>query len=277
MTHRRGLILTGLYVPGDRADRYEKAAASGADLVVIDLEDAVAPDRKAFARESAVAWLSRRDPDAGPVLQIRVNAGDIDDLEAVAALPREIEVRVPKVEGPADLDRVAQSTGDHPLTALIETAAGVLNSREIAAHSAVTRVALGEADLRSAVGAADDVIDFARLQLVYAASAAGIDAPMLSVHPAIDDLAGLAVDTRHGALLGFVGRMAVHPRQLPVIIDAFRPAATAVEWATEAVEAMADGGVHRMADGSMVDRAMLARAEHVLALARATADRDGHA
>lgn len=257
--------VTGLYVPGDRTDRFEKALHSGAELVVFDLEDAVPPARKQAARAETAAWLRQHAGEPGPVIQIRVNAGDDDDLDAVAGLPGSIEVRVPKIERVADLDRVRDRVGRRSVTALIESAAGVLGAERLAAHDAVTRIALGEADLAAELGPGRPIVDHARVTLVLAAAAAGLERPMLSVFPAIENLAGLTADTRAGAEIGFAGRMAVHPKQLPAIMTAFRPSDAEVAWAREVLAVTARGGVHRTAKGDMVDEPMRQRAERILA------------
>lgn len=256
------VLITGLYVPGDRPERFDKAVATGADLVILDLEDAVAPDRKAFARDAVAAWLS--GPRADCVLQVRVNANDADDLAALHGLTG-FEVRVPKVETPADVDRVTAALPGVPVTALVESAFGVEHATDLAAHPAVTRLGLGESDLASELGTRTDaVLDHARVRLLYAARAAGLPAPMLSAYPAIKDLAGLRADTERGKALGWVGRVAVHPTQLPVIAEVFRPSEEERRWATE-VLAAGRAGVSTLASGEMVDPAMTGRARAILA------------
>lgn len=264
-------IVTALYVPGDRPDRFDKAAASGTQLVIVDLEDAVAPDRKALARDEVVTWLGSRAFD-GVAVDVRVNAGDADDLAAVATLDPAVGVRVPKVESAADLDRVAAIIGPgRGIAALVETALGVESLTAIAAHPAVTSVSLGEADLASDLGSRDDaVLDWVRVRLLVASRAAGLPAPMMSVYPAIADLEGLRVATERGRDMGFVGRTAVHPSQLPVIAAAFRPSADDLAWATDVLDVTSGGGVGRLPSGDMVDPAMRGRAERILALAAAT-------
>jgi citrate lyase subunit beta/citryl-CoA lyase len=258
-------IITGLYVPGDRPDRFEKAVATGAQLVIIDLEDAVAPARKELAREETVAWLTGRDRERGPVLQVRVNAGDDADLAALSAASVPVEIRLPKVESTSDLDRVASLIGDLPITALIETAAGVENAAAIAAHPAVTRIALGESDLTSDLGSTDAVlIDYLRARILIAARAAGLAAPMLSAYPGIPDLDGLRADTERGRALGWVGRAAVHPSQLGVIAEVFAPRESELARARQVLAAMETGGVATLASGEMVDAAMVRRARALL-------------
>ncbi|MFF5624722.1 HpcH/HpaI aldolase/citrate lyase family protein [Microbacterium sp. NPDC012755] len=271
------LYRTGLYVPGDRPDRFASAEGSGADLIVFDLEDAVAPDRKVLARDAVVEWLRGGRHAAGSAatgaadapsvaVQVRVNAGDEDDLRVVSALPEGIGIRLPKVESAADVDRVASVAPGRPLIALLESARGVVDATEIAQHPTVSALALGESDLRSDVGGGERMLEHARLTVLFAARAAGLPAPMASVFPAIRDLEGLDADTRRAADLGLFGRMAVHPSQLPVIAAVFSPTPAEVAWAEEVLAALAAGGVATLASGEMVDPAMRARAERIRSL-----------
>ena len=259
-------LITGLYVPGDRPERFDKAVATGAHLVILDLEDAVAPAQRAFAREAVVVWLRARD-SADPVIQVRVNAGDPLDLEALAAVDAPFEIRLPKVETRADIDAVMDAVPGRAITALLETALGVENAAVIAGHPAVTRLALGESDLASDLGTrAPEVIDYARVRVLFAARAAGMPAPMLSAYPGIRDLDGLRRDTERGRELGWVGRTAIHPSQLAVIADVFRPSADERQWARDVLAAATDGGVSTLPNGDMVDGAMLGRAQKIVAL-----------
>lgn len=260
--------ITGLYVPGDRPDRFDKAVATGAHLVILDLEDAVAPSRRAEARTAVVAWLGARAP-GDTVVQVRINAGEPLDLAALAGAAGAFEVRVPKVESARDLDAVAQALPGHPLTALFETARGVESAAALATHPAVTRLALGESDLASDLGTrAPEAMDYARVRVLYAARAAALPAPMLSAYPGIRDLDGLRRDTERGRDLGWVGRTAIHPTQLAVIADVFRPADEELEWARSVLAATEHGGVATLANGDMVDGAMAGRARTIVALAR---------
>lgn len=264
-------LITGLYVPGDRPDRFAKAVATGAELVILDLEDAVAPARKAYARESVVQWLS--DGVTGPVIQVRVNGPE--DLPALQGL-QNLELRLPKVETTAQLDEVSTALPGIPLTALVESAVGVEHAAEIAAHPAVTRLALGESDLASELGTrAEAVLDHARVRLLYAAKAAGLPAPMLSAYPAIRDLVGLREDTERGKALGWVGRVAIHPSQLQVIAEVFQPSEEELQWANQVLAQADEGGVTTLSSGEMVDPAMLGRARTILARAKAQPAHNG--
>lgn len=270
-------IVTALYVPGDRPDRFDKAVATGAQLVIIDLEDAVSAERKDLARDAVVAWLQSPSSYDRVRIDVRVNAGDDDDLAAIAALDRSIGVRLPKVESPSDVDGAAAVVGtDRPIAVLIETARGVEAVAEIASHPAVVAITLGEADLASDLGTNDEaVLDWVRVRLLVATRAARRPAPMMSVFPDIADLEGLRADTERGRRMGFVGRTAIHPAQLPVIVDAFTPPVEDVRWATEVLAATADGGVGRLETGAMVDPAMRGRAQAILALAAVLTERSG--
>lgn len=264
--------LVALYVPGDRPERFGKAVTSGADLVIIDLEDAVAPGDKPVARAAVAAWLDEHAADCPVTLEVRVNAGSGDDLELLAAAPP-VRVRVPKVESPTDLDVVATALPQAPLSALIETAAGVEDLTAIARHLAALGDAagwvgvlnLGEADLSSDVGSHQATLDHARVRLLYAARAAGLPRPMMSVYPAIDDLDGLVADTERGRAMGFFGRTVVHPRQIAAVRTAFTPSEREVAWARAVIAAVGDGGVARV-DGEMVDPAMVGRAATILGM-----------
>ena len=253
--------VTGLYVPGNRPDRFDKAVATGADLVILDLEDAVPPADKDTARAAVAAWLSSARVDC--VLQVRVYSAD--DLLALRGLAG-FEVRLPKVESRSQVEEVASALPGIPVTALFESAYGVEHAAELAAHPVVTRIGLGESDLASELGTRSAaVLDHARIRLLYAAKAAGLAAPMLSAYPPIKDLTGLRADTERGRALGWFGRVAIHPTQLPVIEEVFRPSPEEHRWAEEVLTATANGGVTTLSNGDMVDPAMVGRARAILA------------
>lgn len=268
------MLLTWLYVPGDRPDRFAKAVASGADAVILDLEDAVVADRKAYAREAVAEFLAGEHPV--PV-QVRVNeltGPDVDaDLAAVAGRPGLTGLRLPKVESAATVTALAARVAV-PLHPLVESAAGVESAYAIAtAHPAVASIGLGEADLRSDLGVTDeDGLTWPRGRIVVAACAAGLPPPAMSVYPNVADVDGLAASCARGRRLGFLGRAAIHPRQLPVIAEAFRPAEREVARAEELLAAVAeaqtrDSGTVVLPDGRFADRAMVAAARRTVDLA----------
>ncbi|MFE2825369.1 HpcH/HpaI aldolase/citrate lyase family protein [Streptomyces sp. NPDC059271] len=273
------LPLTYLYAPGDRPEVVAKALASGADVVLVDLEDAVAPDRKAYARAATADLLAQRPPV--PV-HVRVNALDgpfaDTDLKTLSPLPGLSGLRLPKVTSRSDVVRAAESAtpaegGAIPLYALLETALGVEQAFDIASsHTALRGIAIGEADLRADLGIRDETgLDWSRARVIVAARAAGLPPPVQTVYPDIRDVEGLAASCAHGRALGFLGRAAIHPRQLPIIERAYLPTPAEID-AAEAVvaAAAAEPGAQALPDGRFIDAAVVTGARRTLALARRT-------
>jgi citrate lyase subunit beta / citryl-CoA lyase len=262
-----------LYVPADRPGRIEKALASSADVVILDLEDAVAAPHKESARAAVVRLLT--DPPR-PV-QVRVNGlrtpyGRADLAALAPLLPGTEGVRLPKIESAEQVREAAAAAPGVALHPLLESALGVERAYDIArAHRRVASIGLGEADLRADLGVSDDTgLAWARSRVVVAARAAGLPAPVQSVYPDVADLEGLAASSRQGRALGFRGRAAIHPAQLPVIADAYRPDAAEVAAARRVVEAFATAtatgaGAVALEDGAFVDIAVVRRAERLLA------------
>lgn len=258
--------LTYLYVPADRPDRVAKAFAAGADVVLVDLEDAVPPARKAAARQPLPELLAgARQP-----LQVRVNAAGTDwgadDLALVRRLPAGIGVRLPKCEEPAVVGEQIEAAGGRPAHLLLESALGIERAFELAQLPGVASLGLGEADLRADLGVTDDAgLRWARCRLVNACAAAGLPAPIMSVYTQLRDLTGLADSCRRGRALGFLGRAALHPAQLPVIRAAFTPTAAEVHAARRILDA--GPGANALPDGQFTDEAVLRQARRTLALA----------
>ena len=251
--------LTWLYVPADRPDRVEKAIASRAHAVIVDLEDGVAPAAKDAARTGLATMLA--DAREKPVF-VRVNAGSTADLEALEGLAVE-GVMVPKVAARGDVPSVGI-----PVHCLIESALGLEAAFEIASAPGVAGISLGEADLRSETGALEAGLDWARARIVNAAVAAGLPRPPQSVYPHIDDREGLARSCKRGRELGHLGRTAIHPAQLEVIERAYLPTEGEVEQARAMVKQLeVDLGPAALAGGVFVDAAMLGAARQVVALA----------
>ena len=252
--------LTWLYVPADRPDRVEKAIASAAHAVIVDLEDGVAPGAKADARANLASLLG--GPHEKPVY-VRVNAGSTEDLEAVAALSVS-GVVVPKVARPEDVPAIGL-----PVRCLIESAAGVEAASAIASAPGVAGISLGESDLASETGALEAGLDWARGRIVNAAVAAGLPRPSQSVYPHVRDDEGLARSCARGRELGHLGRAAIHPAQLPIIEQAYLPTEDELERARETIDRLDAAGAGTLADGAFVDAAMLGAAQQIVALARA--------
>ncbi|NPD17715.1 CoA ester lyase [Xinfangfangia sp. D13-10-4-6] len=256
------LIQAPLFVPANRPERFAKAAASGADAVILDLEDAVALD----AKDSARAALSVGFTDL-PVL-VRINASGTPwheaDLAAVAALPI-AGVILPKAEDAQTCVGVAKTTG-HGVIALIESALGLANARAIAAADGVSRLAFGSIDFCADLGCEHlrEVLLPVRSELVLASRLAGIAAPIDGVTVQLDDMEISRSDTLHARALGFTGKLCIHPRQIATVLEGFAPSAAEIDWARR-VLASGDGAA--AVDGAMVDEPVRIRARAILARA----------
>ncbi|MFI8522989.1 HpcH/HpaI aldolase/citrate lyase family protein [Promicromonospora sukumoe] len=269
-----GAPLTLLYVPADRPDRVAKALASSADVVLVDLEDAVAPSRKEEARANAgrlLADVARR------AVQVRINHRDTpwhaDDAALLASLPDAVGARVPKVESAAEIVALADALPGRALHLLVESALGVERAFALATASPqVASIGLGEADLRSDLRLdGDDGLLWSRSRIVVAARAAGLRPPVMSAYTNVRDLAGLAASCRVGRGLGFSGRTAIHPGQLDTIRAAFLPSAAEVAAAREVLDRVAGAategvGAVALEDGTFLDVAMVERARWVVDL-----------
>ncbi|RSM75576.1 CoA ester lyase [Amycolatopsis sp. WAC 01375] len=253
---------TFLFVPGHRPDRFAKAAASGADVVILDLEDAVAPDRKEAAREHVRTWLAD-----GHQAVVRLNAAGTGWYhEDVASVGRALAVMLPKAEDRAEIDSLAGRLPGVPILPLVETAAGIANALAVCAADAVVRPAFGSVDLAAQLGVdhrSHEALRYARSALVIAAAAAGGAAPIDGVTTALDDEAALAADLDHAKTLGFTGKLCVHPRQVAAANRGLAPSESEIEWARGVVALAGDGSV-AVADGQMVDRPIEARARAIL-------------
>jgi citrate lyase subunit beta/citryl-CoA lyase len=267
------LARTLLFVPGDRPERFDKAAAAGADLVVLDLEDAVAPDAKDRARDDVVGWLRSTDAPAA----VRVNAAGTPwhdrDLAALRDVGRAVTVVLPKAEDVASVAAVVDAlTGADGVVALLETARGVLRADAIAAVPGVVRLALGTYDLAAELAVDPDdpsAMAAARGGLVLASAAAGLAGPVDGVTGDVRDADRLVADVRRAVALGFAGKLCIHPAQVGPTAAAFAPGDDELAWASrvvDAAESAGDGVI--LVDGRMVDRPVVDRARRLLAVPR---------
>ncbi|TCB97230.1 CoA ester lyase [Micromonospora zingiberis] len=267
---------TMLFVPGDRPERFAKASATRADLVIIDLEDAVGPGHKDAARQEAARWVDTVGPAA-----VRINGVGASehaaDVRALAGLPQLRAVVVPMAEDPGALVALHQRFGPQvAIVALIETAVGMVRALEIAGATGVTRLAFGHLDFAADIDAAtsDEAMRYARSTLVVAARAAGLPGPVDGVTTDLTDPGRAAADAERARGLGFTGKFCIHPAQVEAVNGAFTPDVEQVRWARRVVAASGAGGALRV-DGQMVDAPVIRRAEAVLR--RAGAERDGQA
>jgi citrate lyase subunit beta/citryl-CoA lyase len=255
--------VVALFVPGDRPDRFARAAAAG-DVAILDLEDAVGNANKDVARDRV-----REALEGGLRCWVRVNdpasTAGTADLRALGDAPPAAIV-VPKAHRVADIEAVRRAA-NVPIVALIESIAGFAAIDDVAA-SGLAALAFGAYDFCAELGARPipEVLAPWRTRVVFSARAAGIaaiDTPFV----ALDDPAGLAREAAAAVDFGFDGKLAVHPNQVPAIRDAFSPTPEELAWARGVVDVAQDGGVRRF-EGGMVDAPLERAAQRILSRAR---------
>jgi citrate lyase subunit beta/citryl-CoA lyase len=260
-----------LFVPGDRPERFDKALASGAHGVILDLEDAVQPERKPLARESVRQWLAQ----ARTPVWVRINPADTpwygEDCDLLAA-PMVRGLMVPKAQDAAALSELAgRLREDQWLIPLVETVAGWFAAREIAHVPRVLRLAFGSVDFMSDSGIQGEAeeMNSVRTQLVLVSRLAGIAAPIDGVSVAIDDAPQLDLDVRRSRRFGFGAKLCIHPKQVAGVHAGFAPTAVELAWAERVVAALAAGPLGAITvDGKMVDKPVALLAQAMLAEAR---------
>ena len=273
------LFRSYLYAPGNDPRKIEKALASEADAVVLDLEDAVAPNRKEEARESVSEVLRSRP--AKPVF-VRVNAPGSalaeEDIGAISG-PHLSGLRLPKTESAEAVRSVAERLEtlgcEAGIQCLIESALGLELAPEISrSHERVVGISLGEADLTADLGVRDEAgLLYARSRVVATARAAGLPGPVQSVYTNVRNTDGLRQSTEVGKNLGFVGRSAIHPAQIPAINEVFTPTEEEVAEAEGLLARLEESagkgtGAFVLEEGRFVDKAVVESARLTLALAR---------
>jgi len=266
-----------LFTPADRPDRFAKGPSSGADGVVLDLEDGVGLPAKPAARKAALAFFA--DPVAAPsgfVWALRLNhvttQAGLEDLLALRDANKPAVVVLPKTESVAEIEIALahlSANGAPTIVALIESGRGLAAAEEIATHPAVAALAFGGADLAADLHATLtwEPMLFARSRIVQAAASAGIaawDVPFLDIH----DPDGLKRETVAAKALGYVCKLAIHPAQIAPINAAFTPSDSEVARAQRVVCASeaAHGGACQV-DGKMVDAPVVKTARRTVALA----------
>jgi len=262
-----------LFVPATRPDRITKAKESGADAVIVDLEDAVAPDLKASARSALAEYL---DSHPNTTVLVRINSVDsehFDDDVALCKAQANIQgIMLPKAD---DADALARLINEvqKPIWPLIETASGSTALPELVKVAGVARLSIGALDMATDLGLVSDtdgaaqMLDFCRSQLVVYSRAAGLAPPIETVVPSIDNRELISKVATKACEMGFGGMLAIHPKQLGPIHEAFTPSAEKVSWAQRVVEAAAVQGAVFQLDGKMVDAPVVSEAQRVLARA----------
>jgi citrate lyase beta subunit len=258
-----------LFVPGSRPDRFDKAVSSGADHVILDLEDAVPPAQKPEALAAVASWLRA---NSGIV---RINAAGTawiaEELLVLAPLDGLLGIVIPKASPPSVAAVVSALAGRRPVFPLVESAEGVLALQHIAVQPSVGRLMFGSLDLALDIGI-DDLADdepgllAARSAMVLASAACRLPGPVDGVFPDIADPDGLSRATRRGRSLGFTGKLCIHPSQIHAVHESLAPTSQDAAWARRVVEVEArTGGQATMEAGEMLDVPQYRRAARILA------------
>lgn len=262
---RLPIVRSYLFVPGDRPERFDKALAAGADAVILDLEDAVAPAKKNEARAAIRQWLR-----AERRVLLRINA------DTTSWYPADLEVaRAPGIAGillskaqtiDAALQALCKQT-DKVLLPQIETAQGFENVRALASTPGVQRLLFGTLDFQVDLGIGGEgaELDYFRSGLVLASRLAGIEPPVDGPSTALDDAERIGAETQRARRLGFGAKLCIHPKQVAPVNAAFQPSKQELDWARRVLDAAARANGAAVAlDGRMVDRPVILKAEQIL-------------
>ena len=261
-----------LFVPANRPERFAKALASGADAVILDLEDSVPLDGKAEARDAIrQAWPQLQQ--AACAVVIRINSPDTEwgqqDLSGLQGLSGLAGIMVPKCEGAHNLQRVAQAFAGVPSLPIIESALGYLALREIAQAPQVGRLVVGHidflADTGMNVGEDQRELDSLRFEVAMCTRLGKLAPAVDGVTVSVDDEALIRADTERALRFGFGAKLCIHPRQVPVVHATLAPTPTQIEWAQRVLAAMqASNGSAAQLDGKMVDLPVVLQAQRLL-------------
>jgi len=255
-----------LFVPGDRPDRFDKAIACGADVIVIDLEDAVLPEGKARARELVRAW-----PQSSRSVIVRTNSVDTDWFKDDLLMLREAgyqAMMLPKAQCVEDLDAVLRVCGpEMKIYPLIETVKGVVSQREIAAHASTQRLIFGSVDFSKDSGIMDEAgwLSF-RVEMVIASKLAGLNGPIDGTLLSWDNPEYIRQQASLSRGLGFAGRLCIHPLQVIPVNQGMLASEAQIEWAKKVVnayETSAAGAI--VVDNKLVDKPVYELAKEWLA------------
>ena len=254
-----------LFVPGDRPDLFAKAAASGADAIIIDLEDAIAPQSKESARKAAC----RHDISSVPVI-LRINGAGMawhaDDLAALSAADI-AAVMLPKAETSESIAAMSRALGRPlPVIALIESAKGLGSLVQVLTAPHIAAIAFGSLDYSVDLDCSPDwdSLVAARSEIVLRSRLAGLPGPLDGVTTNLTDQEITEQDAARARRLGFRGKLAIHPRQIGPILTAMSPTPDEIAWAKKVLTSVNDSTLVAV-DGDMVDAPVIARARRILA------------
>ena len=264
-----------LFVPGTRPERFSKALDSGANGVVLDLEDAVPEEDKDDARNAIRTAWSSFTAEQKKRLVIRSNSPGSKFYAADLILAQELNIAcilIPKSESQDEINGAALVLPNTAIIPMIETAIGLENIREIANSNRVIRLALGNLDLQADLGMICDQneteLQTARFQIVLASRLAQIAPPIDGVTPSTDDLERINRDAQRAKAMGFGGKLCIHPKQVSIVKSAFMPSQYEINWAQRVIDAdkASKGGAVKL-DGRMIDRPVVLLALRTLAIA----------
>ena len=264
-----------LFVPATQPERYGKALASGADGVIIDLEDAVGLDDKAKAREILKNTWPSISIDQRHRIVVRCHAPGSSLYAADLMLAKQLQARhlmIPKTESRDHINGAAEGLKNTAFIPMIETPLGLHHLNEIASAQQVLRLALGNLDMQVELGISCDdnetEIDTARFMLVLASKLAQIAPPLDGVTPSTDDEPRIFAHAQKAKRFGFGAKLCIHPKQIPIIKRAFSPTIEEISWAKRVIAAdNASNGQAVKVDGKMVDRPVVMLAHRILRLA----------
>ena len=273
--HTLALSSHFLFVPGTRPERFQKALDSGADAVILDLEDAIPEEEKELARNAIrSAWPSFTQEQKGRLV-IRSNSPGSKFYSADLILAKELDITcilIPKSESPDQINGAALVLPNTAIIPMIETALGLEHLREIANSNQVIRLALGNIDLQVDLGMTCGVdeteLQTARFQIVLASRLAEIAPPIDGVTPSTDNIEQITHDAKRAKRMGFGAKLCIHPKQIAIVQAAFMPSQEDLVWAKRVMEAdqASKGGAVKL-DGRMIDRPVVVLAQRTLALA----------
>ncbi|MGW0163028.1 HpcH/HpaI aldolase/citrate lyase family protein [Mycobacterium sp. NPDC003323] len=257
---------TFLFVPANRPDRFDKAARAGADVVILDLEDAVPEEEKTAAREHARQWLRH----AGPAM-VRINGSDTpwhcEDVDMVTSC--RTAVMLPKAEDGGPIEKMAARYPDIDVIALVETARGVDQAVALATDPHVHRLAFGSIDLGAQLGVDPDdreALLYARSRVALASSIGRLAPPIDGVTTNITDLERVGDDTAYARRIGMGAKLCIHPAQLRPVRQALAPTPDELDWARSVLAAAARDGGATAVNGAMIDHPVVLRAQHIISL-----------
>ena len=262
---------TYLFVPGNRPERFAKALSSGADAVVLDLEDAVAAEAKSAARDAIAAWAATANTAERQRSVVRINdaaaPGFADDLRLLRQVGL-ADVMLPKAECAGHVAAVLAALPGARVLALIESARGIAHVDAVAASAGVQRLVFGTLDfaldLELDISERSDGLSYAASRLAIASRSAGLAAPVAGVTPQINDEARLLADWAWSRRHGLGAKLCIHPRQVAPIHAALAPTAQALDWARRVLAAEATSPGAAQLDGRMIDRPVLLQAQRLL-------------